>query len=241
MRELAPGVWQLTALLPNLINVYLLEGPAGRVLLDTGTRWRAGLLLRQLRGRAPALVALTHCHPDHQGSAAAVCRRFGVPLACHELDAPAAEGREPMLPRTAAVRLAHRLWSGPPHPVAVRWRGGESVAGFRVVHAPGHTPGHVLLFRESDRVALVGDLLRHVSYARGPGHLLEMPTAFSVDPEQNRRSVRLLLELRPTLLCFGHGPPLRSLPVLERYLARLDGGLTVARPFPAAVGVQPAG
>jgi glyoxylase-like metal-dependent hydrolase (beta-lactamase superfamily II) len=248
MRELAPGLWQLTGLLPYLSNVYLIEGPSGRaadatecMLVDAGTRWRAGPLLRQLRGRALSLVALTHCHPDHQGSAAAVCRRFGVPLACHELDAPVMEGREPMRPRKAAVRLADRLWSGPAHPVAVRWRGGENVGGFRVVHTPGHTPGHVLLFRQRDGVALVGDLLCNVRFWRGPGRLVEPPRVFSVDPEQNRRSVRLLLELGPTLLCFGHGPPLRCRVTLERYLARLDAGAAPARPFPAAVGVQPAG
>jgi glyoxylase-like metal-dependent hydrolase (beta-lactamase superfamily II) len=241
MRELAPGVWQLAGLPPHLINVYLLEGPSGCVLVDAGTRWAFRRILRQVRDRPPALVALTHCHPDHQGSAAAVCRNFGVPLACHELDAPVMEGHEPTQPRSLLVRLFGKLCSGPPHPVGVRWRGGEVVAGFRVMHAPGHTPGHVILFREADRVALVGDVLQNVGYLRGPGRLREPLSMFTADPGQNRRSIRLLLELRPTLLCFGHGPPVRSQPILERYLARLEAGPRPGRAFATGVGVQPAG
>ena len=217
MHEVAPGVWQLRGILPNLVNVYL----AGDVLIDGGTRWDSGRLLRQLRGRPLALVALTHCHPDHQGSVAEVCRRKGVPLACHEADAPALEGRAPMLPRNSAVRLSTRLCAGPPHPVAIRWRGGESVAGFRVLHAPGHTPGHVVFFRDADRVAIVGDVLRNLNYLTGRPLLDEPPHFFSADPVENRRSIRLVLELRPTLMCFGHGPPLRDLALLERLVARL--------------------
>ena len=49
--------------------------------------------LRELRGHTPRLVALTHCHPDHQGAAKAVCDTFGIPLACHRADVPAMEGR----------------------------------------------------------------------------------------------------------------------------------------------------
>jgi glyoxylase-like metal-dependent hydrolase (beta-lactamase superfamily II) len=38
-------------------------------------------------------VALTHCHPDHQGAAQAVCEAFRIPLACHRDDVAAMEGR----------------------------------------------------------------------------------------------------------------------------------------------------
>src|SRR5262245_8727855 len=122
MRELADGVWQLDALLPNVINEFLVRTPEGDVLIDAGTRWATGRILRQLRGRRLAMVALTHAHPDHQGAAAAVCRRFRVPLACHEADAAVMEGKRRMGPNTALVRLADRLWSGPPWAVSVRWR-----------------------------------------------------------------------------------------------------------------------
>src|SRR5687767_10649330 len=124
MRELADGVWQLVGVIPNLINTYLVRTPEGDVLIDGATRWTTGRTLRQLRGRELAMVALTHVHPDHQGAAAEVCRRFKVPLACHEADADVMEGKRRMGPPTWQVRLADRLWSGPPWPVALRWRGG---------------------------------------------------------------------------------------------------------------------
>jgi glyoxylase-like metal-dependent hydrolase (beta-lactamase superfamily II) len=217
MRELASGVWQISGLVPNAINAYLVDD----VLVDAGTRWLEGAILRALRGRELSRVALTHCHPDHQGSAAAVCRRFGVPLACHESDAAAMEGRAPMVPRTFPICLSTIVCAGPPHPVAEQWHGGETVAGFRIIPTPGHTPGHVALHREADGVAIVGDVLANVNYLTGRTELHEPPHFFSADPMLNRQAIRRVLDLRPTLLCFGHGPPLRDLGVLERYVDRL--------------------
>ncbi len=216
MREIAPGVRQLAGRPRDFFNVYLVQD----VLIDTGTRWAKGRLLRQLRER-PRLIALTHCHPDHQGSAHALCEHFGIPLACHEADAAAVEGCAPMLPRNRLLRLANWFWSGPPHPVGRVLHDGDEVAGFRVVHAPGHTPGHILLFRESDRVAIAGDVLANIHFiTRKPG-LREPPRRFSHDWKQNRESIRKLAALRPSVVCFGHGPPLRDGGELERFAARL--------------------
>ncbi len=100
-------------------------------------------------------------------------------------------------------------------------RDNDVVAGFRVVHAPGHTPGHVIFFRESDRVAIAGDVLANINFVTGRPGLREPPRVFCVDAEQNRRSIKILWELRPSLVCFGHGPPLRDPEVLERFVARL--------------------
>jgi glyoxylase-like metal-dependent hydrolase (beta-lactamase superfamily II) len=210
MNEVAPGVWQLSGFPPHVVNVYL----AGDVLIDAATRWARYRVLRQLRGRAVSLVALTHCHPDHQGTARLVCDHFGVPLACHEADADGMEGRTPMAPANRIVRLGARLFAGLPFPVTHRLRDGDRVAGFRVVHAAGHTPGHVMYHREADGVVLAGDVLTSMGLLFGRG-LREPPNFFSVDPEENRRSVRRLLELRPRVVCFGHGPPLRDVGRLE--------------------------
>jgi glyoxylase-like metal-dependent hydrolase (beta-lactamase superfamily II) len=213
MTEVAPGVWQLAGFPQHILNVYL----AGDVLIDAATRWARYRVLRQLRGRTVSLVALTHCHPDHQGTARRVCEHFGVPLACHEADADVMEGRAAMVPANPLVRLGDRLLSGPPYPVRHRLRDGDRVAGFRVVHAPGHTPGHVMYHREEDGVVLAGDVLASMGLLVGQG-LSEPPWFFSVDVEQNRGSVRRLLELRPRLVCFGHGPPLRDVGLIEELI-----------------------
>jgi hydroxyacylglutathione hydrolase len=218
MQEIAPNLWQLSGFPSQMVNVYL----AGDVLIDAATRWGRRRLFRQLQGRRLSLVALTHCHPDHQGSARALCEHFGVPLACHEADVAVMEGRAPFLPRTRLVRLFGPLLAGPPHPVGRVLREGDWVGGFVVVHAPGHTPGHLIYFRESDRVALAGDLLVNISFlTRRPG-LREPPGVFTVDAEENRRSIRKLLDLRPRMICFGHGPPLRDVLLLEEFIARRE-------------------
>jgi hydroxyacylglutathione hydrolase len=217
MHQIAAGLWQLTGFPRHYLNAYLAED----VLIDAGTRWWRGRVLAELSGRRVALVALTHCHPDHQGTAEAVCRGFGVPLACHEADVAAAEGREPMRPGNLIVRLGVRVLAGPPQPVGRVLRDGDVVGGFRVVHTPGHTPGHVCFFRESDRVAIGGDVLANINVLTGRAGLRQPPRAFSVDAAENRRAIRRLAELRPSLVCFGHGPPLRDADVLQRYAERL--------------------
>src|SRR4051794_7806345 len=127
MRQAAEGVWQLSAIVPHLINRWLVETPAGDVLIDAGPRWDVGGLLRQLRHRRLGVGALTHVPPHHQGAAHEACTRGGVPLACHEADADVMEGKRPMRPTTPLSRFAQLVWSGPPHPVAVRWKGGEAM------------------------------------------------------------------------------------------------------------------
>ena len=216
MKKIAEGLWLLAGY-RQMINIYL----AGDVLIDTGTRWAQARILRQLGRRQLSLVALTHCHPDHQGSARAICERFGVPLACHEADVLAMEGRVPMQPNNRILRLGNLVWSGPPHPVERVLREGDRVGDFRVVHAPGHTPGHVIYFRDADRVAIAGDLLANINFLTGQQGLIEPPRFFSADPRRNRLSMRTLWELQPSLVCFGHGPPLRDMAPLGHVVERL--------------------
>src|SRR5260370_6083759 len=75
MRQVAKGVWLLRGFPPNMCNVYLMEDGLGAA----ATRCARGRILSQLRRRRPRLVALTHCHPDHQGVARLASRQFKVP------------------------------------------------------------------------------------------------------------------------------------------------------------------
>jgi hydroxyacylglutathione hydrolase len=217
MEQIADGVWLLTGVPRYYINVYLI----GDVLLDAATRWGTGRLLRQLRRRRLSMVALTHCHPDHQGAAKAICDKFSIPLACHRADVTAAEGRERMRPHNWWLRLGEWAWAGQPCPVGRVLEDGDELAGFRVIHAPGHTPGHCVFFRESDRLCIVGDVLANINFLSGRTILGEPPAMFSVDAAQNHRSAQMLAALKPSLVCFGHGPPLRDPDLLGRFVARL--------------------
>jgi hydroxyacylglutathione hydrolase len=220
MRELATDVFMLRGMPPNAINVYLL----GDVLLDAATRRGERRIMRQIAARKLSAHALTHAHPDHQGSSHAICERLGIPLWCGQGDVPAMEtpgGVAGSSPPTWATFVQRRFWVGPPHPVARALVEGDQVAGFSVLETPGHSPGHVAYWRESDRVLIVGDVFFNINPLTGIPGLHEPPAAFTPDPPRNRASARRLGELRPRLACFGHGPPLRDPGKLADFIAQL--------------------
>jgi hydroxyacylglutathione hydrolase len=107
-------------------------------------------------------------------------------------------------------RLAMRFWVGPGRDVDRALREGDEVAGFRVIDVPGHSPGRVVFWRESDRVLVIGDVLNSIDVLTGLRGLNEPKWFFTADPEENRRSARKLATLEPSLVLFGHGPPLRD-------------------------------
>jgi hydroxyacylglutathione hydrolase len=219
MKQMAPAVWRLDEFPRPLINVYLAED----VLIDAGRRWDAGRIRREIAGRDISMLALTHAHPDHQGSAKTICDERGIPLACHADDVDAMEGRRPVSATSHPMaRFFGRLWAGPPRKVDRILREGDEVAGFRVVHAPGHAPGEVVFFRDSDRVAICGDVIRNITYVALRSRLSEPPRDLTPDPVENRCSIRKLAELNPSLILPGHGPAVADIGAFERFVAGLS-------------------
>jgi glyoxylase-like metal-dependent hydrolase (beta-lactamase superfamily II) len=220
VRQLADDLWLLRGFPPHAINVYL----AGDVLIDAATRRAGRRILRQLEGRSVSAHALTHAHPDHQGASKEVCEALGIPLWCHDKDADAMEqGTIPQTqPDHPINRLIERFWLGPPYPVARRLEEGDEVAGFTVLHVPGHSAGHVAYWRESDRTLIVGDVIENISTNTGLPGLHEPASIFTPDPKRNRESARRLVALEPELVCFGHGKPLRDPAKLRRWAEGLD-------------------
>lgn len=220
MKQLAEGVHVLRGWPPNAINVYLV----GDVLIDAGTRQAERRIIRQISDRTVTAHALTHAHPDHQGSSHAICERLKIPLWCGQADIPAMETpggiKNPKGPRGLSFLQEH-LMTGPPHPVARALTEGEEVAGFTVVDTPGHSRGHVSFWRESDRVLIVGDVLTNTNVITGIPGLHEPPEIFTPDPARNRSSAHRLAALEPALACFGHGPPLRDPRRLAEFVAAL--------------------
>ena len=158
--------------------------------------------------------ALTHAHPDHQGASDEVCGKLRIPFWVGEGDVELAERPELIAESQPAAlnRLAMRYWVGPGRNVDRVLREGDDVAGFRVIDVPGHSPGHVVFWREADRVLIIGDVLNSIDIFTGVRGLNEPKAEFTADPAENRRSARKLAPLEPSLVCFGHGPPLRDLP-----------------------------
>ncbi len=206
MRTLAPDVHQLRGFAPHAINAYLVAG----VLVDAGTPLARRRILRQLRGHDVSAHVVTHGHPDHFGSSHAVCEALDLPLWTGERDAQAVETATPVPSSGRLSGLMMRMKMPPAHPVGRRLSEGDEVAGFTVLDVPGHSPGHIALWRESDGVLLCGDVFFNL---RRPG---PPPDMLTVDPERNRESMRRLAELRPALVLFGHGRPLRDPGALAR-------------------------
>jgi glyoxylase-like metal-dependent hydrolase (beta-lactamase superfamily II) len=218
MREIAPDVYHLALLPFSSVNAYLADG----VLFDAGSKNDGPKILKALAGRRVTAHALTHVHPDHQGGSHAVCAALGVPLWVGDGDADAMEGTAPFsMPDSPMSRLSKAMWAGPPHPVARRLREGDAVGRFTVIETPGHAAGHVVFWDAANGVLVLGDVLRNMSYLTLAPGLREPPDFFTPDPAQNRASARRLLGLRPRLVLFGHGPPLRDPDRFEAFIRGL--------------------
>ena len=220
MKQLAQDVYLLDGFPPYAINVYVI----GDVLVDAATRHAGGRILRQLRGRDIRTHVVTHAHPDHQGASHEVCEALGTPLWCGERDAAAIEDGRIMerQPRHPINVLIGRAFPGPAHPVARRLKEGDEVTGFEVLDTPGHSAGHIALWRAGDRTLICGDVFTNIDTITGIPGLHEPKPFFTPDPRTNRDSMRRLAALEPELVLFGHGRPLRDPAKLRAFATKLQ-------------------
>lgn len=219
MREIAPDTWLLPSFPPHSYNAYVFDG----VLLDARTSRHARGLQRQLRDVPLTLHVVSHAHSDHTGASAAICLARGIELWASQGDADAIEAGDwrRSAPKHLVNDLQARFTGGPGHPVARRLREGDTVGSFEVLETPGHSPGHISLWRERDRTLLAIDAIFNMNIATGRPGLREPPKVFTVDPKLNRDSMRKLAALRPAVCAFGHGPALTDPGRLADYVDRL--------------------
>lgn len=214
--RLAPGVWRIPTLVGDLINSFAYVDADGSVtLVDCGIdrappRIVAGLAAIGKHPKDVVRILLTHVHPDHAGGAAEMARQSGAPVRVHEGDAQSAKAGR-VLPRPdqrfLLGRLFSRLNSGKFDAVEV----GESLAdgeviaiggGLRVVHTPGHSPGHVSLLHEDSGVLVTGDALFNWKW-RG---IRWAPKFLCSDFVMTRQTAHVLGDLDYTTAAFTHGP-----------------------------------
>jgi hydroxyacylglutathione hydrolase len=105
--------------------------------------------------------------------------------------------------------LMLKMWDGGPVEIAGTVSEGDDVAGFEVIHLPGHAPGQIGLWRASDRLALVSDCFYTLDINTGrPGHPRLPHRAFNQDTEQAQASMLKLAALEPAAAWPGHAGPL---------------------------------
>lgn len=225
----ADGVWVVQGR-PGFCNVYLLADGDGVTLFDAGAR----TMVRAVASAAAPLggvrrIVLGHGHTDHRG----VANAFDLPILCHPDEVLDAEGsggfrywgdKLPGLdpPLRQVHRMMHRyFWDGGPVTISGTVSDGDEVAGFRVVHLPGHAPGLIALWRESDRLALVSDAFYTVDMW-GRSVAPQVPAeAYNYDTAQARASLRVLAELDPAAAWGGHALPVLT-DVRSQLLAAAD-------------------
>ncbi|WP_320669715.1 MBL fold metallo-hydrolase [Patulibacter defluvii] len=209
LEALAPDVWRIELAPGARLNAYLL----GDVLVDAGMPSSAEPLLRAIAGHPLARHVLTHVHVDHAGGSRVVADARHVPVACGagDLDDLRA-GRSPDIVLPAPVQpLARRIARYRALPQATALAEDEPVGpGFRVVPTPGHTAGHLSLWRESDRLLIAGDALFGQNVVTGRGGLQAPPRIDQPDPPAVRAAIRRLAALEPEIVAFGHGHAVRG-------------------------------
>jgi len=226
----------------GFVNLFLCARPGAPsgswVLVDGGLPGSASLIVRAAREwigpwARPAAFILTHGHFDHVGSLPELAELWDVPVFAHRLELPYLTGRAsypPPDPSVGGGAMSALSWLYPrgPFDFGSRIRALPEdgtvpfMPGWRWVATPGHSPGHVSLFREEDRTLIAGDAvvttkqesaLAAITYKpelHGP------PKYFTPDWGAARRSVAELARLEPELLATGHGPPLRGSEVAPR-------------------------
>ncbi|WP_396613134.1 MBL fold metallo-hydrolase [Haloferax sp. S1W] len=196
------------------VNAYLVEDGADLVLVDAGTPWDRG---RIVRGLAAAgfdasdvdRVLLTHYDLDHVGTLASLGLRESVPIHAAEPDASYLTGdaNPPLTTHKGAFhRLAGVFLTPPTNPVESIEDGDES-GGFVAYRTPGHTPGHTAFVHEELRTAFVGDMARESG-----GRLRPSPWHLTADTSANRASIRDFADRCPPVdvVAMGHGDPIEE-------------------------------
>jgi glyoxylase-like metal-dependent hydrolase (beta-lactamase superfamily II) len=222
--KVAPGIWGMKIV---FVNIYFVTQNDHWVLVDTGLPGSAPLI-KQIAAklfcdRPPAAILLTHGHFDHRGALQKLLETWDVPVYAHKLELPYLTGMSAYPPADPTVGGGlmtllsvcyprdpidvHENVQALPHDGSVPF-----LPGWRTVFTPGHSPGHVSYFRESDKVLIVGDAFvttkqeSAIATLSGRKDLNGPPRYFTPDWDAAKSSVLRLRDLNPAVAATGHGP-----------------------------------
>lgn len=221
MKEIAKNVFQIPLMLRSGINCYVVDD----VLIDSGISSSSSKILSAIKNVKIAKHALTHAHADHQGSTKVICEKLHIPLWTSELEKENAESGNVTFEypnhKHPIARFQQKYWAGRGHQVSQVLKEGDCVGSFTVIETPGHSKGHISFFRENDGVLIVGDVLTNMNLLTTMVGIHQPPMLFTTDRETNIASIKKIYDLKPKILCFGHGPVLYNDGKLERFMSSL--------------------
>ncbi|WP_462409610.1 MBL fold metallo-hydrolase [Neobacillus sp. Marseille-QA0830] len=236
-----PDIYSYTI---QIVNIIFVGNPGTKefVLVDAGMPYSADEIIRITEerfgeGASPKAIVLTHGHFDHVGAIVELVEKWQIPVYAHELEMPYLTGQKSYPEPDPSVEGGMVAKMSPLFPnepinlvnhVTVLPADGSvpNMQGFRWIHTPGHSPGHVSLFRDSDKVLISGDAFITVKQ----DELLDVmtqqqelhgpPRYLTTDWNAAWNSVKVLEALKPAVAVTGHGLPMSGEP-LKNGLAML--------------------
>jgi glyoxylase-like metal-dependent hydrolase (beta-lactamase superfamily II) len=240
VRALAPDLAYRRLAMVNVVFVGEPDGPW--VLIDAGLPGMAGMIRHSAGARfgtdrPPAAIVLTHGHIDHVGALQRLAERWDVPIYAHVQEHPYLNGTsaypkpDPKVGGGAMSLLASLFPRGPfdvSHWLRALPEDGSvpALPGWRWIHTPGHSVGHVSLWREADRTLVAGDAF--ITTAQESAYAVAVqepelhgpPMYFTTDFQKAAVSVRALAALDPEVVVSGHGHAMRG-PAMRAALRQL--------------------
>lgn len=224
----APGVFRLKIV---FVNVYFIEDNGSWAMIDAGLSGSSGKIIKAAaaqfgKDKEPEAIFLTHGHFDHVGAIKNLLPHWNVKIYAHPLETPYLSGKSNYPPPDptvggGAMSLMSFLFPNTPINISsnLEFYSTDTLPGFsdwKIIHTPGHAPGHVSFFRESDGTLIAGDAFLTVKQESAVAVFSQAqkvhgpPQYFTYDWYAAHESVKLLADLNPRIAACGHGIPMEG-------------------------------